>query len=109
MNDREKKALKRLLKELGIYHLWIKNRMKYSTYAAQKPEGFKKYFWPYLSNNFAELIDDSFTWNRTGQEELWEELNALAICNDYPSKILKNQQIIDELNETCKHYLDSYN
>ena len=100
MSTREKKAVKRLLKELGLFHIWIKNRKSYG-----RGNFNLQLFWQ-LPDNFARFIDESFTWSATKEEWLWEELYDNSYCQDYtPSEILRHNYMVEELKEICKSHL----
>jgi hypothetical protein len=100
MSTKEKKAVKRLLKELGLFHIWIKNRKSYD-----RGNFNLRHFWQ-LPDNFARFIDESFTWSATKEEWLWEELYDNSYCQDYtPSEILHHNYMVEELKEICKSHL----
>ena len=99
MSTREKKAVKRLLKELGLFHIWIKNRK-----SCVRGNFNLQLFWQ-LPNNFALFIDESFTWSATKEEWLWEKLYNNTYCDNTPSEILRHNYMVEELKEICKSLL----
>jgi len=83
---------KRLLKELGIYGLWLKNR---KNFASKNPSESQNL----LSNEpmrFSWYIGKSFYWLDTDNEFLWVEL-YFADQISTPLEILKNQDILNKL------------
>lgn len=98
MREKEIRDLKRLLKELGIYTIWIKNRKK-ELHGSQS-----LHFWS-LPRFFNNIIDDSFTWSATKEELLWEELYDNTYCDNTPSEILRHNYMVEELKEICKSLL----
>lgn len=99
----------RILKELGIYKLWLTSRLASSRVSCH--ENKIRHLFDFIGpgpSSFRGLIDSSFTWTETGWYGLWSTIynsahsslcvESLAI-NEFHMKELKN-----ELNKFLKSY-----
>ena len=90
-------ALKRLLKELGIYNAFIRDRKE------QHPS--MSGFW--IDDYFPDIIDRTFVWSRTNNPELWTFLNINSRCM-FPIAILNDKAVFNALKERCSNFLKKY-
>ena len=88
------KAFKRLLKEIGIYHLWVKNRKEYLHFIKKnvEPSQIISFNLSFYGNfmMFSNAIRYSFDWLSTGIPNLWADLAHTS--NNYGS----NQDILND-------------
>ena len=74
---------KRLLKELGLYSIWLKERKKFlknnltSSHKKQANEEIFRYAIAY-GHNVGEIINASFCWAETNNENLWRKLSRMT-------------------------------
>jgi len=102
-NKTELKQTKRLLKELGIYYEFIRERKKFlSNRFIHKDSIYAKFF----PNTYALriLLYVSFSWSDTKNPLLWTELYEKLNCYSLSNKnILNNNKIIKELRKIIKN------
>ena len=69
------KKFKRLLKDIGVYSVWLKERKKYLATEYRKITN-DNIFRPVKSfpNNVGEIINLSFIWSDTNNRMMWIEL-----------------------------------
>lgn len=93
--EKELKAFKRVLKEIGIYNYYIYERKK-------RIEKFDRYSsdWKIFSCScgvgFSSIIDNTLSWSETFYPELWDKLYEAA--HNRPSTfIVENEKCINDL------------
>lgn len=90
------KVFKRILKDSGLYHLFMEERKLYHTHLGPFDE---------VSISFHGSIDYSLCWADTKDEELWSEIYDLAgRYDDALSMSVDHTELIREL----KQYVDDY-
>ena len=93
--DKSEKALKRLLKELGIYQAYINDRLKQYCPPTE--------MWGLKCECLPDIIDRSFIWARTRHEALWENLHDQSKFWR-PEEIIRDKAEIERLKDVCKRY-----
>lgn len=81
MTNREKiKMFTRFLKELGLYNEWLKQRKDWIKILKPRSKTSRKNIFECVNENFylALIINDSFSWGRTNNREMWRELYSEA-------------------------------
>ena len=81
MTNKEKiKLFKRFLKELGLYNEWLKQRKDWIKIVRPRSKTNSKNIFECVNENFylALIINDSFSWGRTNNSEMWRELYSEA-------------------------------
>ena len=83
LKKQNKKSFVRVLKELGIYKIWLDRRL--SSSMLSKYENKRKHAFNFIYGDsfksFESLIRNSFFWDETGCGRLW-----LTICNSSHSR-----------------------
>ncbi len=92
--EKELKAFKRVLKEIGIYNYYIYERRK-------RVEKFDRYSdWKIFSCQcgvgFSSIIDNTLSWSETFYPELWDRLYEAA-RNKSSTFILNNEYYMNDL------------
>ena len=100
MTNEQIKYFKRVLKEIGIYTIWIKERKK-STHGISEDELIN--FNPYLS--FASMIDNSFWWDETKHPCLWNKIYCAIPSQQTLSVLAKDQQGLKDIRKQIKDVL----
>lgn len=100
MTNEQIRCFKRVLKELGIYTIWIKERKK-STHVVNEDELIN--FNPYQT--FASIIDDSFWWDETTHPCLWDRLYVAKPSKKTIDELAKDQQGLKDIKEQIKDLL----
>ena len=86
----EIKHFKRVLKELGIYTLWIKER--------RKQINLGQGFFDFRTDCFYISIDESITWNETKYCDMWTDLYCASYsAHSHPSDVIKNNELMNHL------------
>lgn len=93
---KEIKYFKRVLKELGIYKLWMKERSKQINLGQS--------FFSFKTNNFHVALDESITWNETNNCEMWCDLYCASYLEDNNLQILENDKLMNHLKEIVNKY-----
>ena len=94
--DEARKVFKRILKDTGLYPLFMEERKKYHTHLGPFDE---------VTGTFHRSIDYSLCWDETKDEELWSGIYDLsARYNDNLSMSVDHTELIKEL----KEYVDDY-
>ena len=92
----EIKAFKRILKEIGIYKLYIVERKR------QKPR------FPVFGyyDGFSNIIDSSLRWSVTECPAMWHELFCTTRYGDYDkcSSICENNELLTSLKAIVQRY-----
>jgi hypothetical protein len=80
------KKFKRLLKDIGIYQIWYKERIKWVKYISPGIVASKGVIYTahivvtaYATISLGELINNSFNWYGTSDENLWAQLHESVI------------------------------
>ena len=90
------KHFKRILKELGIYSIYIRDIKNQRIGSLEKNLGDVE--------TFSQLIDESFTWSFTENEQLWEKLYDIT-CGRYCEDMIYNKECLNEIKEKIKCYI----
>ena len=101
------KALKRILKETGIYNLWLKERE-----LTNKNENINKrkgiFNFKYVEDNscFSLIIDESFWWDETRTPYLWDKLYEATSCKSQSIlKLAEDTESLKEIKGMVKAYI----
>lgn len=86
--NKNQKYFVRVLKEIGVWHIWCIERKKRLHYRKIHNIPFK-HFIP-DNNCFSAVINSSFVWVETGYPKLWRELH------DYSGDVKNEQLALDE-------------
>lgn len=97
--EKNVKRFKRILKELGIYNLYIRERRK------QYP-GVEVFSVAGRYSSLSSIIDYSFTWADTKNPELWPEL-TYAIEREYSQNIDYFSNLGNGALDKLKKYLEN--
>ena len=97
----------RLLKELGIYNLWLKERRKYNLENRESRACSRYTMFSVVGEYgyFSNFIDDSFCWCDTHNEDLWAELYDGVRRNATFEDILQSPTDMFELKKIIEAYL----
>ena len=97
----------RLLKELGIYNLWLKERRIYNLYNRESKPYSRYTMFSVVSEHgyFSNFIDDSFCWCDTHNEDLWAELYDGVSHGATFEDILQSHTDMFTLKKIIKTYL----
>lgn len=102
MIDYDPKYFIRILKDIGLYHVWIKERKKYIF-------NTKRHLFPNLRKTFAEIICDSFYWENTSNEMLWHNLYYSGVSYNFCHRIVNDDKCIEKLKKTIDDSLFNKN
>ena len=100
---------KRVLKELGIYKLWLTSRLASSRVSYH--ENKIKHLFDFISpgpKSFCGLIDTSFTWTETGWYDLWSTIYNSTHSRCCVESLALNEFHMKELKKELNKYLKSY-
>ena len=105
MTFEEIKGFKRVLKELGIYKSWLKER--HETVLFNKlHSGYGKPIFGFRKDLFFRtIILDSFWWDTTDNPFLWSAIYEADYSNYKISELLKDEKKIKKIKEFIKPYL----
>jgi hypothetical protein len=94
---------KRLLKELGIYSLWLTER-KYYSRITYKSITLKTIFYP-VTNYwlFGDIINYSFSWETTSHPQMWEDI-FYSVGRMTAEDVLANETSLERLKETINKF-----
>ena len=98
----EKQAFMRVLKELGIYRVYLEDLKIASAHSGPR-------FITTYDDSFAELIDWSFSWARTRHKELYLHLNNTIYAEAPSSMLLDNEYSLMKLRKIVRDYIDVVN
>ena len=97
----DKQAFIRLLKELGIYKVYMDD-LKLATSGKHK-------IVDYNNHTFSYLMDRSFTWDDTRHYELYWHLSWADCAHNLPIAILNNEYIRELLRQIVNAYINVTN
>ena len=102
-NEEKIKAFKRLLKELGIYKAWMRNRKKHCEQA-----GVKNFYAPISNPCLQDIINSSFAWVSTDCPPLWSllwsEFTGKDLDDIYES--VANKRFVNTVKKRIKEELE---
>ena len=100
----------RLLKELGIFKLWVNNRTSYLERNGCNKESIRKNIFScvHYGDSFRRIIDEGLIWRHTDCEKLWEELYSTEASCYAPLVILNDFDKLKKLKEKVKTNLKFY-
>jgi hypothetical protein len=104
-NNEKIKAFKRLLKELGVYKAWMRNRKKRC-----EKNGINNFFEPLRNKSLQDIINISFAWISTDCPPLWsllwKEFAGMYLDDTY--KTVQNKHLVNKIKEKIKEELEKY-
>ena len=104
-NEEKIKAFKRLLKELGIYEAWMRNRKNHCEII-----GSKNFYAPISNPCLQDIINSSFAWVLTDcmplWDLLWREFTGTYIYDI--DEMLANEHFVTKMKEKIKEELEKY-
>ena len=100
----------RLLKELGIFKLWVNNRTCYLERSGYDKERIRKDIFScvHYGDSFKRIIDNGLIWRHTDCEKLLEELYSTEASGYAPLVILDDFNKLKKLKEIVKTNLKYY-
>ena len=106
MTNKEKiKAFKRLLKELGVYKAWMRNRKNHCI-----KTGSKNFFGPLNNIHLQDIINSSFAWVSTDCPPLWSllwhEFTGMYIDKTYEK--VANKRFVNTVKKRITEELEKY-
>lgn len=98
-SNEKRKVFKRLLKELGIYKAWMRNRKNHC-----EKTGSKNFFGPLNNLSLQDIINSSFAWVTTDCMQLWNLLykEFKGIYLDNLDKVVVNEHIVNRIKTRIK-------
>jgi len=102
----DKNNFVRILKELGIYRLWLTKRLMSSKFYLE--ENKKKHAFDFIDGNngeFSDYIDKSLCWDETGCFHLWDSIWASEEGQCKLSDLAYSQEKLNGLREVVKKAL----
>ena len=99
----EKQAFMRVLKELGIYRVYLED-LKVASAQNSGPSFPGTY-----DDSFSELIDWSFVWSRTRHMELYKHLHNTTFSEAPSSMILDDEYSLMKLRKIVHDYINIVN
>lgn len=104
-SNEKRKAFKRLLKELGIYKAWMRNRKKHCVKTDNK-----NFFGPLNNLSLQDIINSSFAWVLTDCPPLWSllwhEFTGMYLDNTYEK--VANKHLVNKIKKRIKEELEKY-
>lgn len=101
-----RRALKRILKEIGLYNLWLREReLTDKNENINKRKGIFKIKYVEDDSSFSSIIDESFWWDSTTTPDLWEDLYESAECKISIIKLAKNTELLKAIRSIVKEYI----
>ena len=104
MENENKKAFIRLLKELGLYFEWIRLRKAYIAYLITVNHKNSNYgLLNDLPDNFGSILTHSFVWAESNYPIMWRDLATLfPIAVRTPSEIIQDEDALNRLKYIIK-------
>ena len=96
------KYFKRILKELGIYHKWVKARKRYEL---NYPNDSKYFYILTSKSSLCHLVDSSFVWCDTDNVDLWLDFSEAAASGKWETA---EEFCCDEGIKYLKEHLKKY-
>ena len=97
----------RILKELGIYSLWLRERKKFILSDFSEKSCGKDQVFNCVKIGLCDCINESFTWEKTSNRQMWQELFYEASFNGMTlNNTIRNEKSLKKLRECVMRYKD---
>lgn len=104
-NNEKRKAFKRLLKELGVYEAWMRNRKNHCIKTDNK-----NFFGPLNNLSLQDIINSSFAWVLTDCPPLWsllwDKFTGMYLDNTYEK--VANKHLVNRIKTRIKEEIEKY-
>ena len=104
-SNEKRKAFKRLLKELGVYEAWMRNRKNHCINTDSK-----NFFGPLNNIHLQDIINSSFAWVLTDCPPLWsllwDKFTGMDLDDTYES--VTNEHFVNTVKKRIKEELEKY-